>query len=122
MTYLIYVKNFDVSQLQRHHREQRTITLYWEIGNKLEFLSTTYMYDVSSIYFNFTLISYIYICNSFLLHNTVTSNAYLSPHRYLLLRNSIEARGDKAKFQHFVAFLTFFLKSGMVIDHKCKNK
>jgi hypothetical protein len=26
---------------------------------------------------------YMYICNCFLLHNTVTSNAYLSPHRYI---------------------------------------
>jgi hypothetical protein len=52
----------------------------------------------------------IYICNCFLLHNTVMSNAYLSPHRYLFGVN----RGhgyvtvqqhvvtDRVKFQHFV--------------------
>jgi hypothetical protein len=34
-------------------------------------------------------------CSCFLLHNTVTSNAYLSPHRYQLLHHSIKARGDR---------------------------
>jgi hypothetical protein len=62
----------------------------------------------------------IYICNYFALHKTMTSIAYLSPHRYLLLRQSIEACGDRVKFQHFITFLNFFFKSGMVIDHKCK--
>jgi hypothetical protein len=36
---------------------------------------------------------------------TLTSNAYLSPHRYPLLRHSLEARGDGVRFQHFVDFL-----------------
>jgi hypothetical protein len=35
----------------------------------------------------------INICNGFLQHNTVMSNAHLSLHRYILLLRSTEARG-----------------------------
>jgi hypothetical protein len=49
----------------------------------------------------------IYTCNCVLLHNTVTSNAYLSPHRYLwLLRHSIEACGDRELYFNILSLFS----------------
>jgi hypothetical protein len=73
--------------------------------------------------------SNIYICNCFLLHNTVTSNAYLYHHIDTYLESTEVTATSKYRntWWHrvsiFCRFLNiFFFKSGMVIDHKCKYK
>jgi hypothetical protein len=65
---------------------------------------------------------YIYICNCFLLHNTMTSKCIYHLIDTFATSQNRSTWWQRVKFQHFVAFLTFVLKSGMIIDHKCKYK
>jgi hypothetical protein len=79
-------------------------------------------YAVSSVYFNHTLIWYIYICNCFLLHITVTSKCIYHLTDTFATSQYKSTWWQRFRFQHFVAFFTFVLKSGKIIDHKCKYK
>jgi hypothetical protein len=94
----------------------------WSNDTDVDICHQSVIYAVSSTHFNRTSISYIYICNGFLLHNTVTSKCIYHRIDTFATSQYRSTWWQRVKFQHFVAFFTFVLKLGMTIDHKRKYK
>jgi hypothetical protein len=112
--------------LERKHQEfKRGYLSHYSEGSLCTMISTLVLNFLPDSYRRYACIDMnlinMYICqfcHCFLLYNAVTSNAYLSPHRYISGSIEVTAKSqykhvvtDRVKFQHFVGVLNILIKN-----------